>query len=234
MDKKIIDKIKKCLALAGSSNPNEAATALRQAQALMTKYGLTGEDLELSDVEASLVKSGVGKTPPQWIVHLIGLVEHALGVDAIYRAQQVGFTGQWVGKVEFIGTNGAAEIAVYTYDVLLRKLKKGRSEYLKSLNKRLKAATKIRRGDLYSEGWVDSVYRQINKQVISEAALALIDKYKQKNHPDLKTGTGIDRTRKTRQHDEAAFWKGKADGKNVTLNQGVRADKRDALTHQGA
>ena len=36
MDKqKIIDKIKKCMALGNSSNANEAAAALRQAQKMM-------------------------------------------------------------------------------------------------------------------------------------------------------------------------------------------------------
>ncbi|MFC0020178.1 DUF2786 domain-containing protein [Neisseria gonorrhoeae] len=39
MDKeKVLDKIKKCLALGRSANEHEAAQALRQAQALMEKY----------------------------------------------------------------------------------------------------------------------------------------------------------------------------------------------------
>jgi len=36
-----IRKIKHCLALAQSANENEAATALRQAQALMREYRLS-------------------------------------------------------------------------------------------------------------------------------------------------------------------------------------------------
>lgn len=39
-----IRKIKHCLALAQSANENEAATALRQAQALMREYRLTEMD----------------------------------------------------------------------------------------------------------------------------------------------------------------------------------------------
>lgn len=45
LDPKILAKIKKCLALASSSNPNEAATALRQARALMEKHGVTSESI---------------------------------------------------------------------------------------------------------------------------------------------------------------------------------------------
>ena len=44
---KIIDKIKKCLALAKSDNPHEAATALRQAQKLMEQHNLTEQDISL-------------------------------------------------------------------------------------------------------------------------------------------------------------------------------------------
>lgn len=43
-----LEKIKKCLALAESTNPNEAESALRQARKLMEKY-----QLEMSDVDSS-------------------------------------------------------------------------------------------------------------------------------------------------------------------------------------
>jgi hypothetical protein len=43
--KKIADKIAKCLALATSENPTEAATANRQAIALMSQYNLTSRDV---------------------------------------------------------------------------------------------------------------------------------------------------------------------------------------------
>lgn len=47
----IIKRIKKCLAIAGDSaaTSNEAATALRQAQALMREYDLSMIDVENAD-----------------------------------------------------------------------------------------------------------------------------------------------------------------------------------------
>ena len=51
MDKeKILDKIKKCLALGQSENEHEAAQALKQAQALMEKYEVNAVDIALSEV----------------------------------------------------------------------------------------------------------------------------------------------------------------------------------------
>ena len=56
---RVIRKIKRCLALSKSSNENEAATAMRQAQALMREYRLTELDVRLSDVdEVQSEKSG--------------------------------------------------------------------------------------------------------------------------------------------------------------------------------
>lgn len=51
MDKeKVLDKIKKCLALGKSANEHEAAQALKQAQALMPKYEISDADVALSDI----------------------------------------------------------------------------------------------------------------------------------------------------------------------------------------
>ena len=54
---KIIDKIKKCLALSNSDNPHEAAAGLRQAQKLMQMHGLNELDIELSDVQEMRAKA---------------------------------------------------------------------------------------------------------------------------------------------------------------------------------
>ena len=46
----LIDKIKKLLALADSSNPNEAAVALSRAQKLMERYNIEAVDLKIENV----------------------------------------------------------------------------------------------------------------------------------------------------------------------------------------
>lgn len=45
-----LQKVKKCLALAASSEQHEAAAALRQAQKLMAAFGLSEVDVSLADV----------------------------------------------------------------------------------------------------------------------------------------------------------------------------------------
>lgn len=234
MDPKILDKIKKCLALSKSDNANEAAIALRQAQALMEKYNVNSETLELSEISCSDVDAGAGKTPPRWIAMLINLIGLAFGVEAIYKTTRGSFDNTYKSRVEFIGFDSAPVIAQYAYAVLLRQLKKGRSDFLETQSKRLKRATLIKRGDLYAEGWIESVYHKITHQPLSEERMTLIQRWKQERHPDLQTGKAISRTDKVRQNDQHSYSQGRRDGRNVVFNQGVGADKRTAITHQGA
>lgn len=228
MDSKILDKIKKCLALAKSDNPNEAATALRQAQALMDKHGVTREALELSDVQAHKTKSGAGKTPPSYINMLVHLIKEAFAVEVVFKSSYNFFDG-YDHSVEFIGMNGSPEVAGYAYEVLLRQLKKGRADHLKTLSKRLKRVTKTLRGDLYAQGWISSVHKQIVAQPIPEKESAIIQRWKDENYSNLTTLKTKDRTDKARSHDVNSFYQGKADGEKVNFHSGVKADQRIAI-----
>jgi hypothetical protein len=58
-------KLRACLRLASSSNPNEAATALRQAQAMMAAYGLSVDDVDKDEIRehAARTRSRGGYLP---------------------------------------------------------------------------------------------------------------------------------------------------------------------------
>ena len=53
-NEKLLEKLKKLLALAKSDNPHEAALALQRAQKLMQAYNITQADLALSDIDESV------------------------------------------------------------------------------------------------------------------------------------------------------------------------------------
>lgn len=68
---KILSRIRKCLALAQSSEPHEAAAALRQAQKLMAQHGIDAVDIELSAVVEAYVPAGrSAQVPPRWLAAL--------------------------------------------------------------------------------------------------------------------------------------------------------------------
>ena len=224
MDSKALDKIQKCLRLAKSSNANEAAAALRQAKKLMAIHGVTTDDVAISDVESHTTKAGAGKTPPNHVALLANMVAGAFGAEVVYCPL---FDGErWTGRIEFYGLGGAAEVAGYAFEVLGRQLKRDRAAFLATLNKRLKRATKVRRGDLYASAWVDEVSRQVLPHKRSEAEENTIEAYKTKRWEEpLETVQARDNTKGMRSHDYGAIHQGYQDGKKVSFHQGVNGSR---------
>ncbi|WP_085919070.1 DUF2786 domain-containing protein [Halomonas sp. CSM-2] len=223
MDSKALDKIKKCLRLAKSSNANEAAAALRQAQKLMAMHGVTTDDVAISDVGSHTAKTGAGKTPPKYVTMLAHMVAGAFGAETVY--QQVYDGERWALNVEFYGLNGAAEVAGYAFEVLARQLKRHRTAYLATLNKRLKRTTKVRRGDLYAQAWINAVAKQVTRQQRTEAETSIVKAYKAKRWEDLDTMKPRDNTKGMRSHDHGAIYQGYQDGKKVSFHQGVNGNR---------
>ena len=78
----IIKRIKKCLAIAGDSaaTSNEAATALRQAQALMREYDLSMIDVENADFKITQEFMKMARQQPKWKRYLFSSIAKAFGV----------------------------------------------------------------------------------------------------------------------------------------------------------
>lgn len=230
MNDKILQKIKKCLRLAQSTNPNEAAAAMRQAQKLMEIHGVTSDDVQISDVDNHTATTSAGKTPPAYLAMLANMVASAFGAESIYKFGADFLSHRWVGRFEFYGVNGAGEISGYAFEVLARQLKKHRTDYLATLNKRLKRATKVRRGDLYAEAWIQAVSRQIAPHTRTEADNAVLETYKQSRFKNgLASVKPRDNTKGMRHHDHGALAAGYRDGKKVKFHQGVNGSKQAAL-----
>lgn len=225
---KVIDKIKKCLALAQSSNANEAAAAMRQAQALMNKYGINQDQVDLADVNTATGKANNVKKPARYSGMLVNLIQRAFGVDAVYST--VAVMGQTTASVEFIGIGSQPEIAAYAYDVLRRQLNRDRQAYLKTL-KRYKPANKTRKADAFAEGWVFSVYEKVHVFTRPEQHTQLIEKFKAKTYGGtLEDGEA--RRNKYRREDDTAWLKGAAAGEKANLHHATKADQRAAIEQQ--
>ena len=98
IDPKILSKIKKCLALSTSDNPNEAATALRQAHALMAAHGVSTEQITMADIgEASAKSRTMARSKPaHWEGALRALVEeHAEATGSKWSAEVLADWDRW-------------------------------------------------------------------------------------------------------------------------------------------
>jgi hypothetical protein len=220
---KALVKIKKCLALAKSSNPNEAQTALRQARKLMDMH-----KLEVSEVEASFVgefSKMISARPPQWAWKLGQVCAEAFGCTVI------GSKG-WRGmEFRFIGADINPELSAYAFDVLLRQLKGARTAYVGTLN-RCKLATKRRRGDEFANAWINSVYSLVADFSGADPVVAAqIESFKATKYPNLKT-VPI-KQRKQNSRDDDARYAGHRAGKSASLHKAMGADQRIALPNSG-
>ncbi|WP_421173790.1 DUF2786 domain-containing protein [Aeromonas enteropelogenes] len=223
MNKRILDKIKKLLALAASGNQHEAANAMAKVQALMTANGLTETDIELSGISQLWAKcANQSRTQPLWSHQLIQVVGDAFGVETVYRREIFGLV-----NVGFIGPTERAEIAGYVYEVLGRQLGKARREYIKGLNRRMKTATKTTRADLFCEGWCRAVYSKIQRLVPNEKEAALVRQFKEMHNPNLKQGAAREAGGNRRDH--SAMYDGYSVGQQVELNAGVKGQERAKL-----
>lgn len=218
MDKQTaIEKIRKCLALAKSANEHEAAAALRQAQALMRKYGVGDGDILTAEVSEAKVKAGAKNKPVKWESMLSSAVAAAFGCRKVFAQEWK--AGYWI----FIGCGPAAEVATYAYTVLMRQLRKERSDYQQTHCKRLVPASKTRRADLFCEAWVAGVRRQIEAFAGSQANEEALEVYMAKEYPDLGTLAPRDRQagKSLRGGDMDARSAGWSAGRQAQLNHGV-------------
>lgn len=196
IDQKIINRIKKCFAMADSSNPNEAATALRQAHALMDKHGISSLEITMADIgegEAAFQSLARDK-PARWEGFLATMIAKAFGCQILTSLVQnskvlgVSNEGTWI----FVGLKQKAELAAYTMIVLARRCKKARREWLASgmggLNIKAgeKRAKKTMMADAFAEGWVCAVTKMVQDFAIPPEMVVAIGQHIESR----VTGTG--------------------------------------------
>jgi len=218
MDKKTaIEKIKKCLALSKSANEHEAATALRQARALMEQFNVSDLEMLAAEVSEAAAKAGAKERPSLWENHLASVIGDAFSCKLVF------VSGWKEGKWKFVGCGAAPEVAQYAFAVLLRQVKKERAEFTKTECKRLKPANKTRRADLFCQAWVQVVARQVKQFAGMPINAAAIDAYMGQRYGHCETLEARDRNEghKMKDRDWDAVDAGRAAGRNAELNHGV-------------
>lgn len=164
---RVIRKIKRCLALSKSSNETEAATAMRQAQALMREYRLTEIDVRVSDVGEVESDSSRAKRRPTWARDLGSIVGEAFGARSFSRRQWCASTRRVIERELYVGVNPAPQIAMYAYEALLTKLTIARREYVSQVRagKQRSDYSPETAGDHFALAWVSAVHHKIHELV---------------------------------------------------------------------
>ena len=222
MNPDILKKIKKCLALAKSSNVNEAATALRQAQALMKQHNINSDDVAISDVKECDINTKNTKQKPGYEQTLAIKCAQAFECDVVLK-DVISKDFEITLNYQFFGLGSNAELAAYAFSVLNRQLQTARRSYMASTLSRYNPSYKTKHANSYCYGWVRTATQSISNAITPENK-ARLDAYKSKTFGKLQDTPP---PRDVKQPFSAgAFMTGLADGKNAQYHVGMGAGEQ--------
>ncbi len=215
---RIIERVRKLLALSNSSNEHEAALAAAHAQRLLAEHNLAMSELEMQEEGAGEVELQVARTVPKWLSSLFATVANAFDCFPIVT------TIQTCSRLRFIGVGDDPGVAACTLEYLMKELRRLASLYLRALDSRsgkLSAVSRERVRSSYLLGGVHGVRQALQAQkaqtpTTSTALVpvkdALIRQYREEHLGQL-------RTRRSRSSTvlSAAFHQGRQDGASLQI-----------------
>lgn len=217
----VIEKIRKLLALANSSNEHEAALAAAHAQRLLAEHNLAIADIETEQKSqaAEKVEATVAKTLPKWVRHLSAGVSAAFDCQAIHHPA--------LGRMTFIGVGADVQVAVYTFTYLDRTVRKLCSNYIKlhvddTVPKRHRELMR----QSYYLGAVSTITGKLREQKIKTPVTpGVLVPVKEGLIKKTMADMGIIRTVRSRKSyvNAHAYTKGQQDGSMVGVNKAVSA-----------
>jgi len=223
---KIKAKLKKLFALSRSPNANEAALALEMAQKLMSEYGIERNAIGEFDIIKEEIKGNSGKKPPLYEAHLMSEIAKSFGLSLAYGKVKIRpkqFFDYGYGY-DFIGLEHRVKIAAYIASVLLRKLKKARAEYMKSLIRVRILKNKIKRADDFCSGWVYTVISKLAKFTNAPEEQTAIDNYV----GSLNWKDGLETISRKSSAGVNDWFNGRRAGSNVQIQNGVEGRESGA------
>lgn len=220
----IIEKIKKLLALANSSNEHEAALAASHAQRLLSEHNLAMADIEAAHKpdKADKVEAAVSKTLPKWLRHLSAGVSTAFDCQAIHHPA--------TGKMTFIGVGADVQIAAYTFTYLDRTVRKLCANYMKQhVDPTLANRHRELLRQSYYLGAVSTINASLREQKVqTPVTIGALVPVKEGLIRQAMNEIGNVRTVRSRRSyvNADAYTKGQTDGSQVGLRPGVEGGVR--------
>ncbi|MBQ9275259.1 MAG: DUF2786 domain-containing protein [Succinivibrio sp.] len=252
----ILEKIKKLMALSQSTNPNEAALALKRARKLMDENNITNQDLSLSQFVS--VKQGAvrGLNDKLIMVPLGRIIAHSFGLEMIINSR-----GGRFEALTFLGRADRVESAMYVFTVLSRQTLIAKQEYLdrsrdliekeatelleeqidygevdiwddddyREYLKRRRSTVANRLTKNYLRGWLLSIEEKVEDFVLEEQEQKLLTQFVNKTFPNLTYSYSRRRSLDPSSWD--AMNQGRADGKDgFELYRGVQGQARKRIS----
>ena len=184
---KYLNRIKKLLALArNNSSPEEAALAMRRASLLMDRHRLSEADATLMDISEASTQNAPSHAArmPEYMALLAGMISRVFGVKYYSQRSRDSYGMPARRTIVYYGPAERPQVAAYAFEVLGKQMMKSRREYLSTLRKSIKPATKTARADAFCSAWVQGAYAVVSDFVVTEPEETLMQAYRQKMMDD--------------------------------------------------
>lgn len=209
-----LDKIRKCLRLSKSANPNEAGTALRHAQALMRELGIEDEaevGMEPTTGEVLITKEAFGGC--RYLSDLCNLIRRVFGVDCVWEP------GNGISRtranIRYIGPRSRVMMAIYAHRVIDRAVFQAWKEVRDAFDQAPGARQSFR------INFIDAIHEKVERLAPSDVETKAIERYKAAQYQELtKTKS------KTLGGDSLAGMLGMAAGSQFDIHRPMDEDKR--------
>ena len=220
---KIKAKIKKLFALSKSPNANEAAIALEMAQKLMIEHGIGRNDVGKFEIIEEELKGSGGRKPPRYELYLAASIASSFGCQTAYGGIHLK-PGMYERGYIFVGIEHRVRIASFIAEVLLRKLKKARKEYMGKLSRVRIRGNKLKRADDFCFGWCSTVVSKLHTFTNTHEEEFAVDEYVSNLSwgDDLKT---INRG-SVKKSGISDFRNGRRAATDVQLQHGVEGEEK--------
>ena len=226
MREKIIDKIKKCLALASSDNENERATALRQANKLMEAHSVTMLDIEQSNIDMGQSELERKK----WQGPIVASVGKLFGVETYNNRA----TNQWM----FVGAESDRITCVEMVKWLLESIERETKTY-KGMGRSFIHSFRVGACHKIAENVREIINERKGKTVTNSQGkeIVLQDYFKTQieKATEYLASQGVilrKSNARTTIRDDSGYQNGKNYASNLSLNRQIdRAPGRKQLTH---
>ena len=191
----ILNKIQKLLNLSKSSNPNEAASALRMARTLMQKHNVSMSDVELSTIDECSV-SLKGMFSDRKIIGMLStIIMKCFNIKCLCR-----ISGNRIVKITFVGEKTSIELATYAFTYLSRQMLNVKKEYTLTAKYDLKMQYRVGDSSLiptfqykvqktvraYMIGWLEKIRIKVQDFANDDDKMKLIENYLNKKYNNLK------------------------------------------------
>lgn len=117
-DNPILNRIKKLLALAGSSNEQEAKVAMSKANELLVKYNLDIQQVRMSQDDYEFAQVTEGKRARPHHRHIFGVLQSYFFVNVIHQRKWIGEQLAYVHFTNLVGKPVNCKIAAHVFEFL--------------------------------------------------------------------------------------------------------------------